>query len=489
MPYYRNGGNKTSSSPETANILYKTASYQGEERIANAVLQDRISFKENALSRLTSYKTKVIYYQARVNDRNDNLINTNNIGTIDTSKRSFYEIKDFIILCQGETSANIESKEVMSDLNANGSAKILPNTIKPNKGDFFIMNTYNKDNLYKITDVTKSTLEDDSAYEINYYLVEENSIEEIAKIKSLVIEKYTFIYAHVGTSFRTIFKDEEYVSLKNMYVLYNRFSEVFNELFYDKDRNTYLLVYNNLSPIIKRFNSSDIFLSPGAIGDKTSYNCVSENTRPPKYRDSDSWLGSLMYDRFLIEFIRRNNLFTRVNDKIYAVEQLDGDKEKWYSRTIFYAVEKQNNKQIAFKSLIPSPIEKSTIASNLNLYGTVMLEPCFERNEGMTIDLYPPALLSDILWENTKERSIKDVSVNTYEDMVDLMCETIGLYVQKKDESILQRLNMMYSKIDEFMDIIPFNQYIFYLFPLISFITLKTMDRLSDKNFGNFMNY
>ena len=124
-----------------------------EQRIADAVLQDRLELKNTPLSRMTGLKSTVIYYQQKTIGRNDYLVNTAGVNTIDVNKLNFIEIKDFVILCQGETSYQSSPTEISIDVNVDGEAKVLPKTIQPLAGDRFIMSVGDKNCLFKVTGV------------------------------------------------------------------------------------------------------------------------------------------------------------------------------------------------------------------------------------------------------------------------------------------------------------------------------------------------
>jgi hypothetical protein len=440
--------------------------HEEEQRIANAILKDRIEFKDTPLSRMTGLKTYVTYYQQKAIGKNNYLVNIDTIGTTDAVKLLTIKINNFIILCQGETSTQVEPKEIGLDLTSDGQAKILPKTIQPMIGDYFIMDVYNKPILFRVSNVNKTTLEDDTAYEITYVLVEENPEEKLKEIESHVSDTYQFIYSHVGTNFRTLFRLDEYEGLSKLDDMYRRLGSLFNEYFYDRDKNTYILLYDTLD-----------------LKDETPYVTAKESMygealTPPSLNFSDSWYNSKMYDRMLVEFMNRNRIFDYVDKHIFRVTQLRTDVERWYTRTLFYAIENRTNARIAFKYLLPSPITRVNIATSLNLYGIVSLEPVAEKILD-SLDLYPPRLLSYILWE-AKERSIEDYKLNVYEDVLEFVCETIGLYVNRKDENILSRLLVIHQYINTLFDLSDCKHHLFYIFPLLAYVIREAMDRLSD---------
>ncbi len=480
MAHFKSGSNSRGNNQlmhgEGQSIISQVA---GEQRIGNAVIQDKLETKDTPLSRMTNIKTTVIYYQQKITGRNDYVTNTGNLGSTDVNKNAFIKIKDFLIICQDALNVSIEKNEGNVSLMGDGTATILPKTIKPLINDYFIMNTLNKNNLYRIIDVTKTSIEQDSAYNITYQLVEENSIEELNKLEQNVVEKSRFIYAHVGTSFRTIFREEEYDALEKMEYMYQEMGRLYNDSFFNEEKNTYILTYNCTD--IKDENG--VSIEESRIKDQPWTVIDKKNIDPPKLNNSDVWYGSNMYDRMLVEFITRNSLFANIDRKIFRVTQLQTDLERWYNKTIFYAIEHQNRNKLQFRYTIPSPITRVTIASTLNLYGVVSIEPSMSHMDNC-LELVPRKLFEYTLTNLPEDRSIKNISQNIYSSMVDLICETISLYINKREDALLERILLLGEHIDEFCQLSIKDQNSFYLFPMLSFVIRKTMDRLSDVNFG-----
>lgn len=488
MPYFKQTG---SSLRGNDNLMHGegqsiVSPLKEEQRIANSVILDKLETKDTPLSRMTSYKTTVIYYQQKVTGRNDFIINTANLGNTDVNKIAFYKIKDFLILCSDPLNVSVEKNEGSTSLMGDSSATILPKTIKPMINDHFVMETLGKNNLYRITEVNKSSIEQDSAYQISYQLVEEESVEQLNKLEENVVDTFKFIYSHVGTSFRTIFRDDEYDALEKMEKMYQCIGEMFNESYYNCDKNTYILNYNQLD--IK--NEDGVSIEESRIKNmpwsyEQMYNKNESYSIPPKLNDSDVWYGSMMYDRMLVEFITKNSIFTNVNRKVYRVTQLQSDLERYYSKTIFYAIEKQSNKRFDFRYFIPSPITRMTISGSLNLYGVVSLEPSITFHKGC-LNLYPRDLIDYTINPNLllDERSEKDISLNVYCSAVDLICEIIGLYINKKEDIIIDRILLLNDFIEEFNELSIRDQNAFYLYPMLAYVIRKSMDRLSDINFG-----
>ena len=490
MPYFKTGNSNVNSTNSRNNTTIRHGEgtsivkpHEIEQRIGNAVIQDKIDVKNTPISRLTAITTPVIYYAHDVSNRNDFITNTGNVSSVTVNKDAYNKIKDFIIICTDALNVTLEKDENKDSLMGEGTAKILPKTIKPQVGDHFIMMTLGKKNLYRVTDVTKSSIETDSAYEINYQLVEENANNTtlISEIEKNVVNTWQFVYAHVGTEFRTLFKEDEYSALETLENMYANIASIYNECFYNKDKNTYILRYDCAT--IK--DESGVSLSDARNVTQPYVNLYPEQQKiePPKLNNSDVWFNSLMYDRMLIEFITKTELFRNVDRQTYYVTQLQQDLERWYSKTVWYAIEHQTMGRFAFRHLIPSPITRVNVASAYNIYGLVSLEPSVAATDNR-LEMYPKKLIQYMYWEGCKDRSISDITVNEYSSVVDLICETIGLYVNRREDAILSRLLLLSEHFDQFAEIGLRDQNEFYLFPMLAFIIRKTMDRLSDTNFG-----
>ena len=490
MAYFKTGNSNVNSSNSRNNTTIRHGEgtsiikpHETEQRIGNAVIQDKIDTKNTPLSRLTAITTDVIYYAHDVSNRNDYITNTGNVSSVTVNKEAYNKIKDFVIICQDALNVTLDKDENKNSLMGEGTAKILPRTIKPLVNDHFVMMTLNKRNLYRVTDVTKASIETDSAYEISYQLVEENANNTtlINEIEKNVIATYRFIYAHVGTEFRTLFKEDEYAALETLERMYAKIASIYNECFYNKDKNSYILKYDCAT--IKDESGASLLEARNISQPYVTLYPDQQISEPPKLNNTDIWYNSLMYDRMLVEFIVRTGLFRNIDKHTYYVTKLQQDLERWYSKTLWYAIENQTMGRFEFKYIMPCPITRATVASAYNLYGLVSLEPS-AAFLGNCLEMYPKKLFKYMYWEGCENRSIKDISVNTYSSIVDLICETIGLYVNKREDAIISRLMLLAEHFEEFAEIGLRDQNEFYLFPMLAFVIRKMMDRLSDENFG-----
>lgn len=436
-----------------------------EQRISNNLLKSKIEIKDTALSRMTDIKSEVIYYHQKTTGGNDYLANIANIHTLDPNVIQFQEIEKFIIICQGEISTSTSTEDYGKMLNLEGVFKTLPNTLKPLPNDHFIMFTAGKKNLYRVTGVNKATVEDDAAYECQYQLVEEDAVEGIDKIKRLVIEQYIFEYKHVGTSFRTIYRKDEFQSVKDLSLLYTQLGSNFNDLFYDKRVNTYILKYTT--------DSNSLYDVPYT---------TPEGEPPIRVEENELWTGSEFYDRELMEFITRHNLFQYINKRIIRPTKFVPDLQKMYTGTIFYALEQQNYRRFTFTHFVPVPIVHSSPSNLPHLYGKVDLVPTLEILQG-AIYLYHPQLVYKVR-SIPANVPVNEIAVHTVNNILELCVDTIALYVNKIESDYIGRLTLILNNLDKLLIENTRTEFNFYLFPLLSYIAKKMMEKLSDKSFS-----
>lgn len=173
-----------------------------------------------------------------------------------------------------------------------GEGIILPNTITPINGDIFTI-TYTKEKLaFRINQVNIDTLDTGAnIYKINYSLYK----TDISALDSNIAKEYKFIITNVGTDYKTIILSTDYDLIKTLEDLNSSLIKYYNELFFDTKVQALVFDYN----------------------------------------------GFLIYDPYLIEFIKRNKVFDGGDKYIYVDHQTQVNKtfSLNYSNTIFNNIE------------------------------------------------------------------------------------------------------------------------------------------------------
>lgn len=154
-----------------------------------------------------------------------------------------------------------------------GTAIILPNTIIPCPDDFFTIDYLKDKLLFKVTDVTNDTVDNNNNfYRISYKL--DKLTDE--GIKDQIVDEFKLMIENQGTSFTSIIRKNDYDLVSNLDNINVKLIEYYNELFYSGRVQTYILIHE----------------------------------------------GERFYDPYLIEFIIRNKILYNENKYMYITQQL-----------------------------------------------------------------------------------------------------------------------------------------------------------------------
>lgn len=195
----------------------------------------------------------------------------------------------------------------------NGNAIILPNTVVPRPGDFFSISYLKEKALFKIISVTHDTLDTGAnIYNLEYSLELADAIDTI---ENQVAKSFEFIVTNVGTDFKTLIQSEDYKLINEIERLIEDLIVRFSNTFFDPRLQTFI------------FNHE----------------------------------GYKMYDPFLIEFFRRNNVLSFGDEYVYVDHAMATNRTfaMDYQKTIFYNLENPdydlNCKVIASADMIQDP--------------------------------------------------------------------------------------------------------------------------------------
>lgn len=189
----------------------------------------------------------------------------------------------------------IQSQEI------EGESIILPNTITPYTGDFFLINHVNEKCIFEVISVSPDTLENGA----NIYKIQYRSSDVIydeKNIQLVLADSYTYHPDTVGTSYKSVILSEVSTLISNIEEYIYKLQELYKSLFYNNRVQAFTYTYLN----------NDYF-----------------------------------YDPYMIEFIISNNIMTDLTDKsnyIYICHQTPLDKSfsLKYMKTLLYAAEKRD---------------------------------------------------------------------------------------------------------------------------------------------------
>jgi len=439
-----------------------------QQRLLDEALKDKYDVKSTPLSRLTSIRTEITYYEQIISNRQGNLSNTANLAQFDPKTQKYRKISNVIVLTD-ELDSQLD-KDVFTDITYEGTAKFLPNTLIPNRNDYFIMRVFESYHVFRVIEVNPTLIEKDSGYEIRFDMYRQDVDPVNFELNEMVKESYTFDYNHIGTEFRTIIKDDEYNFIQKsrnmMYSMTNNYLKVF----YHKLLNTIMC--------------------------QTGYMNYSQNHLANEIvkNDPTNMIGAVLlegrsiYDISLVKFINKFDLFN-TNDYVSYITEYIKTTPKYYNSSIFSAIENIDITRFRNKNHL-------IIYSNTNLYhhpntlyGRFLLEHVKDYdNDCFVLNLFPSNLIQKI--ENYNGDLLLNATPDYDEDYADMsqlvndvLSDIISCFINetdidKKRMIILKLVNIFterfsnYTYADEFENPVD----IFYTYPLAIYV-LKYMTR------------
>lgn len=218
----------------------------------------------------------------------------------------FNKILDFYIYGIDRISTSLSNNEFGIEADdIGGDGIILPNTIQPYPGDYFIINMIKKKFLFQIKSVTSDTFENGN----NFWRIE-YKLEQLYddKLEKLVVSEYKFNTGTVGTNFNSVIKKTNWDVAKMLDDLSVALKQFYVSLFYNKKVQTYTF--------INRF--------------------VNTENSQSAYR---------FYDPFLIEFIIKNKVLSNIGKTYSYIDhktKLRSDFPIKYNRSIWRVLETKN---------------------------------------------------------------------------------------------------------------------------------------------------
>ena len=176
----------------------------------------------------------------------------------------------------------LESSEIMDD------AFVLPYTIVPYPGDFFMINNIKGPLMFKVVGVNPNTLDTGAVmYKINYTLCTSDGLEDISR---QVVRKYKFMIQNIGTNFATFMDEDSYNSAEGLESYSTMLKDYYTALFFDNKIQGFSYEYRDNGTI------------GGAMNNPYGYN---------------EFNGFKVYDPYLTEFLIRNKVRAGATNYIY----------------------------------------------------------------------------------------------------------------------------------------------------------------------------
>ena len=217
----------------------------------------------------------------------------------------FNKIKNFPIYNIPELKPDIEYDESGYDIELDcNDLVILPNTIKPRAGDYFIVSLPGmKEYLFRVNNFRYNTIQSNDFYMIDTDVKDIGTDLETKRMHGQVIETYLTVFENIGTQDRCFIKTSNIDYLNGLADLYYKLRDFYKNAFYVRDLNCFTYQTGKWS-----------------------------DTGRPIYR----------YDMYLESFINHSNIFYDVNSEeslvLTPADVVSGDFHFTFDMTLFNAI-------------------------------------------------------------------------------------------------------------------------------------------------------
>lgn len=173
----------------------------------------------------------------------------------------FNLIHDFYLYGIDRVAMSLENGDFgVESSDISGDAIILPDTINPHPGDYFIINMVKQKYLFRVTSANIDSFDNGSNYWRIEYILDRMAVDDI---KPNIVEEFNFVSGNVGTEFTPVLASRKFDVCKNLDDVAVNMKQLFKGLYFNNKVQTYTFVY--LYQICKAGMNSDYFYDPYMI--------------------------------------------------------------------------------------------------------------------------------------------------------------------------------------------------------------------------------
>lgn len=368
-----------------------------EKNIINNHIENYNNYVNDKGKFLEGSPTFVTYYSKNNKASTEDIGLGNVVEIVGTeSPIKFNRIEDFPLYGFDEMQLQYEyDDELGLDNSIDGTAIILPGTIKPLPDDYFSVSYLNKKYLFKINNIEGSSLGAKFFYKIDYSLSSSNlNVLEERQIE----ERYNVVYDNIGTKSKSIIKESLKLYIEKLDKKIDFLKKLYERYYYNKSMNLFIYadeIYdNNLHEFINKNNLfikqktflENILVQPSFdISDDYFYTIyeVLESNEPE--------LINQIYNHYKQEIICRNRTSSSIfrvqfkpyyknvpceSDKGLLDELINafqiGETDKWYIEIFLKYFEERDHLQDKLEDILK--LLNNRISNDLNMY---IFIPCY----------------------------------------------------------------------------------------------------------------
>ena len=291
---------------------------------ANKVASDVLNSKFTAFITGSGTPLLVTYYN--INDT----MSTADIGTESPDKMlgedspfRFNRIENFPVYGLKDVLPTKEEIDMgLIDMSLDLEIIILPNTIKPNAGDYFIYRMKGLDTFltFRVNDFEFTTIKSNGYYKLDVSIKDINNNDTVDKVEKQVVSQQTAVLDKIGTQDRCIIENTIFEESKEFNRILSNLMEQYVDTFWSEKYNSFL------------------------------------------YKNEES--GYISYDPYLTEFLRRNNLVDMQDSKYIVLINYDSrdSTRRNYNKSIYRNIELQDKTKL--HKMIRVPVSFPTTSTN-----------------------------------------------------------------------------------------------------------------------------
>ena len=168
---------------------------------------------------------------------------------------------------------------------------ILPNTIKPRAGDFFLVSFPGiKEYLFRVTNIKYNTIQSNDFYTIDADIYKIGLNIESTDIEKQIVETYLTVFENIGTQDRCFVKSTDIDYINSLAELYYKLRDFYKNAFYNRNLNCFTYGTGRWSETGREIYRYDPFLEAFINRSNIYYDDNSENAlvmTPADVLDSD----------------------------------------------------------------------------------------------------------------------------------------------------------------------------------------------------------
>ena len=450
--------------PYNPNIVNTDNIWNSDREYMEKFRLEKKSIHESAFIKFSGISTVVTYFNKVFTDADDMQKNASG-SSIAKEIQNFNKIIDLEVKIEETLNISNEGDETAKNYIRSGNLKILPDTIIPYSGDFFIMRYLDSDWLFQITSVNKEVSEMNAGW-ICGFVVATGGQEfnyDTWNIKDKIAHTYHFYGAHIGTDYKSILEGSELEHLETFKEMYQYIGELYNSHFYNKTLNIYTL--------------------------KNIYRHNEEESQDLHHKVNEFHKAcgdEVYYDNFLQHFIKENHIFFNIKGRVTVPTALVGFQSYDYMNTLFYAISNKDKDNLKYIYFTTDSVTNSSTFLPTTLYGFKYVKHVSYTNNDY-IEMLPSKFFDLIL--NFDFSNLEPFDKIVYTSDTYCFIEIISLYLskiskaeqEKRDQEIAKRLSYLFSRKHKLNidNILP--QYMYYLFPIIGFIINAWLNKKFNK--------